>query len=133
MAILNVTYQGQSQNVAELAYDTGDDDIRRMAAEAMTLGPGTFRNFVVDRFNVENRETIYLRPKVPFGAEPTRLFIGPETAWTDEGLRLSNVARAWAKNLMEERPGVCVRDISLVLINSITEAGLEIAIQRRLA
>jgi len=67
MATLNVTHDGQSQDICELDYATSDEDVRRIAVEALSLRPNIFINFVVDRFSVEQGERIYLRPKVPFG------------------------------------------------------------------
>ena len=81
MAILNITYQGQSADY-ELAIDfaTSDADIRRIAVEVVRSGgvPGlylphlpnnAFASFVVDRLHGPHQEQrIYLRPKVPFGA-----------------------------------------------------------------
>ena len=82
MAILNITYQGQSADY-ELAIDftTGDADILRIATEVVRSGgvrglyvpnlpANAFANYVVDRLRGPTGETrIYLRPKVPFGAE----------------------------------------------------------------
>ena len=153
MAVLNVTYNGASQNVAELAYETGDDDVKRMAAEAMSLAPGVFANFVVDRFEVDSGQTVYLRPKVPFGADvenadenkmllreqdvaedtPHRLFTGPHSEWTQEGLDLAHKVATWAQDLMDEYPDVCPRDLGLVFIEATSTAALELSIRRRLA
>ena len=80
MAILNITYQGQSADY-ELAVDfaTTDADIRRIAVEIVRSGGArglripdlpahAFDTFVVDRLTGPNDEPrIYLRPKVPFG------------------------------------------------------------------
>ena len=80
MAILNITYQGQSADY-ELALDhtTTDADIRRIAVEIVRSGGArglyipnlpqhAFASFVVDRLTGPNGEPrIYLRPKVPFG------------------------------------------------------------------
>ncbi len=80
MAILNITYQGQSADY-ELAIDfaTSDSDILRVATEVVRSGgvrglhvpnlpPNAFTNYVVDRLRGPTGETrIYLRPKVPFG------------------------------------------------------------------
>ena len=65
MATLNVTYEGNSNDICELDFSVTDDDIRRIAVEAMDLAANTFINFVIDRF--EEQQRIYLRPKVPFG------------------------------------------------------------------
>ena len=81
MAILNLTYQGQSADY-ELALDfaTNDADIRRIATEVVRSGgvrglhvpnlpPTAFVNYVVDRLTgPDGEQRIYLRPKVPFGA-----------------------------------------------------------------
>jgi len=75
MAVLNVTYAGHSKDVAEIDKSTSDCDVKRLANEIVcsdSLWTGTniasrpFDNFVVDRF--DDKERIYLRPKVPFGA-----------------------------------------------------------------
>ena len=80
MAILNITYQGQSADY-ELGLDvaTSDEDIRRIAVEVVRSGgarglsvpnlpSNAFASFVVDRLTGPNGEQrIYLRPKVPFG------------------------------------------------------------------
>ncbi len=81
MALLNITYQGQSADY-ELAVDhsTSDTEIRRIAIEVVRSGgvrglhiphlsQNAFNTFVVDRLRGANGEArIYLRPKVPFGA-----------------------------------------------------------------
>ena len=81
MAILNITYQGQSADY-ELALDfaTSDADVRRIAVEVVRSGGAkglylpnlphnAFASFVVDRLTGPSGEQrIYLRPKVPFGA-----------------------------------------------------------------
>jgi hypothetical protein len=80
MAILNITYQGQSVDY-ELALDfaASDDDVRRIAVEVVRSGdvrglhvaqlpPHAFDNFVIDRLQASDGvQRIYLRPKVPFG------------------------------------------------------------------
>jgi len=80
MAILNITYNGQSADY-DLALDATatDADIRRIAVElvrtggvrglnAPNLADNAFEGFVVDRLrNAAGDQTIYLRPKVPFG------------------------------------------------------------------
>jgi hypothetical protein len=64
--ILNVTYQGESQNLpSQVHHTTPDEDIRRIASETLELPPNTFLLFVVDRFPETGH--YYLRPKVPFG------------------------------------------------------------------
>ena len=81
MAVLNITYQGQSADY-ELAIDYRTDvaHIRRIAVEVVCsggvrglhlpdLGDGAFDHYVVDRLRAPGgEERIYLRPKVPFGA-----------------------------------------------------------------
>jgi hypothetical protein len=63
---LNVTYQGESQNLpSQIHRDTSDQDIQRIGAESLSLPPDTFCFFVVDRFPETGH--YYLRPKVPFG------------------------------------------------------------------
>lgn len=82
MTILNITYQGQSADY-DLALDStaSDADIRRIAIELVrsggvrglhvpNLADDAFVGFVVDRLTSANGEQkIYLRPKVPFGAD----------------------------------------------------------------
>jgi hypothetical protein len=81
MAILNITYQGQSADYElELDHAVTDDDIRRIAAEVVRAGgvrglhvadlrADAFDHFVIDRLrSPEGEQRIYLRPKVPFGA-----------------------------------------------------------------
>jgi len=69
-ATLNVTYQGESRDVAQLDYTTADEDVLRIAAESMNLQVNVFVNFVVDRFDTEQGgQRLYVRPKVPFGAD----------------------------------------------------------------
>lgn len=80
MAILNITYQGQSADYElPLDFATTDADIRRIATEIVRSGgarglyipnlhQNAFASFVVDRLTGPNGEQrIYLRPKVPFG------------------------------------------------------------------
>jgi hypothetical protein len=81
MAILNITYQGQSADY-DLAMDTAtsDGDIRRIAIEVVRSGGArglhvpnlptdAFTSYVVDRLRgPDGAQRIYLRPKVPFGA-----------------------------------------------------------------
>jgi hypothetical protein len=80
MAILNITYQGQSADY-ELALDfaPSDVEIRRIALEVLRSGgvrglhlpglaDGAFDSYVVDRLqSPDGEQRIYLRPKVPFG------------------------------------------------------------------
>ena len=63
--ILNITYQGTSADheVEGLDHLT-DDDIRMVATEVAKLPPNSLNLYVVDRFGT----TVYVRPKVPFGA-----------------------------------------------------------------
>ncbi len=81
MAILNITYQGQSADyVLDLESRTSDNDIRRIAVEVVrsggvkglylpNLSERAFAQFVVDRLTgPDGQQRIYLRPKVPFGA-----------------------------------------------------------------
>jgi hypothetical protein len=81
MAMLNITYQGESADY-ELALDfaASDADIRRIAVEVVRSGgvrglhvaqlpEHAFDSFVVDRLRgPDGGQRIYLRPKVPFGA-----------------------------------------------------------------
>jgi hypothetical protein len=84
MAILNITYDGQSADYElDLDFAASDHDIRRIAVEVVRSGgvrglhiaqlPGhAFDNFVIDRLRSgDGSQRIYLRPKVPFGA-PSR-------------------------------------------------------------
>ncbi|MCW5802912.1 MAG: hypothetical protein KIT31_11045 [Deltaproteobacteria bacterium] len=85
MAILNITYMGQSADY-ELALDahTSDADIKRIAIEVVRAGgvrglhvpdlpANAFVSFVVDRLRgTGGEQRIYLRPKVPFGAPARR-------------------------------------------------------------
>ncbi len=81
MAILNITYQGQSADAPNPLDDrTSDEDVRRIAVELLRTGAldglvvaelstNAFRHFVVDRLaDPDGVVRIYLRPKVPFGA-----------------------------------------------------------------
>ena len=82
MAILNITYNGFSADYAREIEDTvSDADVRRIAVEIIRTGglrglhianlaDNAFDYFVVDRFDGRRGALrIYLRPKVPFGAE----------------------------------------------------------------
>lgn len=82
MAVLNITYNGLSADYdMDIDYAVSDADIRRIAVEVVrsggvrglhiaNLGDNAFRNYVVDRMDSATGERrIYLRPKVPFGAE----------------------------------------------------------------
>ncbi len=81
MAVLNITYQGQSADYdLELDYQASDEDVRRIAVEVVRSGSvaglhiaglrsDAFNGYVVDRLRGPKGEPrIYLRPKVPFGA-----------------------------------------------------------------
>ena len=81
MAILNITYQGQSSDYElELDFAATDADIRRIAVEVVRSGgmrgldiaqlaDHAFDHFVIDRLRgPDGAQRIYLRPKVPFGA-----------------------------------------------------------------
>ena len=81
MAILNITYQGQSTDYElELDFAASDEDLRRIAIEVVRSGgvrglhvaqlpPHAFDHFVIDRLRADDgSQRIYLRPKVPFGA-----------------------------------------------------------------
>ena len=81
MAILNITYQGQSADYElELDFAASDADIRRIAVEVVRSGgvrglhvaqlqEHAFDHFVIDRLRgPDGDQRIYLRPKVPFGA-----------------------------------------------------------------
>jgi len=77
MTILNITYQGQSADyTVHLDRSATDADIKRIAVELVRSGGAhalrvaqlrddAFASFVVDRVG----DRIYLRPKVPFGAD----------------------------------------------------------------
>jgi len=81
MAILNITYQGQSSDYElELDFAATDADVRRIAVEVVRSGgmrglyiaqlpEHAFDHFVIDRLRgPDGTQRIYLRPKVPFGA-----------------------------------------------------------------
>ena len=81
MAVLNITYQGQSADYdLEIDYAASDADIRRIAVEVIRSGgvrglhvadlaDDAFAFYVVDRLrSPQGEQRIYLRPKVPFGA-----------------------------------------------------------------
>lgn len=81
MARLSITYSGQQGDMPDLVpYDVTDDDLRRIATEAVRDGyvPGIdafadvdFTDFVVDRFPARDDvpfNRLSLRPKTPFGA-----------------------------------------------------------------
>ena len=85
MAVLNITYQGQSADYdLAIDYAATDADIRRIAVEVVRSGGvrgltvrdlphDAFSHYVVDRLrSSEGEERIYLRPKVPFGAPESR-------------------------------------------------------------
>jgi len=79
--LINITYQGQSGNYY-VNIDPGVDDrtVKNICEEAVRGGevPGisvniprnAFANFVIDRFH-DNQTRFVVRPKVPFGANPS--------------------------------------------------------------
>ena len=79
MARLNITYAGSNgDNPDMVLYDLPDDDIKRIATEAVRSGyvPGIqadetadFTDFVVDRFVATGDlpSRLMIRPKTPFG------------------------------------------------------------------
>jgi hypothetical protein len=79
MAVLNITYNGQSADCPlELDGAVSDADVRRIAVELVRSGglaglrlpelrDDAFQHYVVDRFDSVGGLRIYLRPKVPFG------------------------------------------------------------------
>ena len=82
MAVLNITYNGLSADYdMDIDYAASDADIRRIAVEVVrsggvrglhiaNLADNAFRNYVIDHMDSPTGERrIYLRPKVPFGAE----------------------------------------------------------------
>jgi hypothetical protein len=82
MAVLNITYNGMSADYPlDVDYQLTDRDVRRIAVEVVrsggvrglqfgNLGDRAFDDYVVDRFDTpQGGRRIYLRPKVPFGAE----------------------------------------------------------------
>ncbi|MCA9599231.1 MAG: hypothetical protein KC776_38235 [Myxococcales bacterium] len=82
MAILNITYNGLSADYPrEIEDRVTDADVRRIAVEIVRTGglrglhiaslpDNAFDYYVVDRFDGRRGALrIYLRPKVPFGAE----------------------------------------------------------------
>ena len=82
MAILNITLDRRSGDVpVEVESGLSDDDIRRIAVEVIRSGEvvgihvadldaRTFEYFVVDRMiDPDGTSRMYLRPKVPFGAD----------------------------------------------------------------
>lgn len=81
MAVLNITYNGMSVDYPlDVDYTLTDRDIRRIAVEVVrsggvrglqvaNLGDRAFDGYVVDRFDTPAGRRIYLRPKVPFGAD----------------------------------------------------------------
>lgn len=86
MARLNITYNGQNGDLLNLVpYDSSDETIKQMAAEAMVqqgqvpgidaVANADFANFVVDRFPATEGvafNRLSLRPKTPFGDEGFR-------------------------------------------------------------
>jgi hypothetical protein len=82
MAILNITYDGISIDYPfEIDERLTDADVRRIAVEVVrsgdlkglhiaALSERAFDHYVVDRLRTARGEPrIYLRPKVPFGAD----------------------------------------------------------------
>lgn len=82
MAVLNITYQGLSADYPlDVDMNLTDRDVRRIAVEVVrsggvrglqiaNLGEHAFDDFVIDRFRTpQGGNRIYLRPKVPFGAQ----------------------------------------------------------------
>jgi hypothetical protein len=80
--ILNITWNGISADTeVNVDSNVSDHDVKRIAVELMRsggvpgllvrgLGGDAFDNFVVDRFDTaEGGRRLFLRPKVPFGAE----------------------------------------------------------------
>ena len=82
MAILNITYNGMSADYGRPIDDwSSDADVRRFAVEIVRSGglrglcianlpDNAFDYYVVDRFDgPRGQKRVYLRPKVPFGAD----------------------------------------------------------------
>ena len=82
MAVLNITYNGLSADYPlDVEYNLTDRDVRRIAIEVVRSGglrglsianlpERAFDDYVVDRFDTpQGGRRIYLRPKVPFGAQ----------------------------------------------------------------
>ena len=79
VARLNITYNGQQGELPDmLSFDTRDEDIRRIATEALQQGiPGItadpradLTDFVIDRFPARDDvpvNRLSVRPKTPFG------------------------------------------------------------------
>jgi hypothetical protein len=91
MAQLNITYDGQNGDLADLVpFDSGDGDLKQMAEEVVRAGgvPGIdahgaadFSDFVVDRFAAGDEvpyNRLFLRPKTPFGSTVTLTFKTPD-------------------------------------------------------
>ena len=81
-AVLNITYNGLSADYPlDVDMNLNDRDVRRIAIEVVRSGgvrglqvanlrDTAFDDYVVDRFDTpQGARRIYLRPKVPFGAE----------------------------------------------------------------
>ena len=78
-AKLNITYAGANGDLADLvSFDLTDDDVKRIAAEAITSNSISgitassvdFSDFLVERFGITEARPvalIVLRPKTPFG------------------------------------------------------------------
>jgi hypothetical protein len=75
LADVNVTYAGLSCDIGKVEEATADDEIRRIATESLLathpdIAQDALQHYVVDRFNTpEGGRRIYVRPKVPFGAD----------------------------------------------------------------
>lgn len=91
MAILNITYAGRSFDYGLVDDQLRDADVRRIAAEALASGLGGLRidvrrhdldHYVVDRFHgADGKLRLYLRPKVPFGAQSSAYGLRAAHAW----------------------------------------------------
>ncbi len=82
MAVLNITFGGLSADYPlDVDVTLSDADVRRIAVELVRSGgvrglrvpellDSAFEHYVVDRTtSTRGEKRIYLRPKVPFGAE----------------------------------------------------------------
>jgi hypothetical protein len=155
-AILNVTHGGLSKDVGQMAYDTSDEDIVRIAEESLELQPGTLQYFVVDRFDTpEGGQRIYLRPKVPFGAlsgeleeakdkaaldikvvekSHRRLFTNePGQPWTDEGNQIATKIHHFVEDLIQDHQGIDLRDLMSVLYSTVDNPILTAIVRERLS
>ena len=150
-ATLNVTHGGLSQDVGQMAYDTSDADIVRIAEESLELSPGTLQYFVVDRFDTpEGGKRIYLRPKVPFGSGLSESFKKAKTKaaneahrrlfsseagqpWTKEGLEISRKVHFFVEDLISDHKGADLRDLCSILHESVTNPVLTAIVRERLS